>query len=173
VHHELGHYLFGRVDLYALDVQGGDVDVRDANGNLVAGTPLLPYIAWDVVHYNSRTAVDLMASHLYDPMFLSDHTVYSLNQDWPMGQRTHQGWTYIYDIPADSKLKILDNNNQPIPNVQVSIYQAVDGDGSSGPYSQYFDNTPDISGTTNAQGIVSLGSMPFGKITGVLQRAIY
>lgn len=164
VHHELGHYLFGRVDLYGQDVQGGDVDVRDNNGNLIAGTSLLPYIQWDVVHYNNRTDIDLMSNHYSNPLFLSDHTVYSLNRDWPRGQRTHQGWTYINEIPAESRLKILNNNNQPIPNIQVSVYQAVGGDGSSGPYSQYFDNFPDISGTTNAQGIVSLGSAPFGDI---------
>ena len=162
IHHELGHYLFGRVDLYALDIQGGDVGVRDSQGNLIAGTPALPYIEWDGVYINRRSAVDIMASHHYDPRFLSDHTVYSLNRDWPMGQRTHNGWTYIYDIPADSKLRILNNSDQPIPNVQVTFYRAVTGDGSSGPYSQYFDNTPDFTGTTNAQGIVSLGAAPFG-----------
>lgn len=164
VHHELGHYLFGRVDLYGLDVQGGDVDVRDDNGNPIAGTPLLPYLAFDVVHYNSRTDVDLMSNHGSDPHFLSDHTVYSLNRDWPMGERTHKGWTYIYDLPAESKLRILDNNDQPMEGVEVSVYQAVGGDGSSGPYSQYFDNTPDVTGMTDSQGVVSLGSTPFGNI---------
>jgi len=162
--HELGHYLFGRADLYGLDVQGGDVDVRDQNGNPIAGTPLLPFIAWDVVHYNSR-GYDLMASFGYpDPVFLSDHTVYSLNRDWPRGQRTHAGGSYIYEIPAESRLRVLDSNDRPLPNLQVSIYQAVAGNGDSGAYSQFFDNTPDITGTTDAQGILSLGARPFGSM---------
>ncbi|UCD99780.1 MAG: hypothetical protein JSV42_03365, partial [Chloroflexota bacterium] len=49
--HELMHYLYARIDLYAFDVQGGDVKVRDENGNLIAGTPLLPYVQFDVLRY--------------------------------------------------------------------------------------------------------------------------
>jgi len=161
VDHELMHYLYGRIDIYSLGVQGGDVNVRDEHGNLIAGTPLLPYIHWDVVHYQSRSW-DLMSS--LDFSLFSDHTVYSLNLDWPAGQRTHNGWTYIYDLPAETKIRVLDKNDQPIPNVQVSVYQAVPGDGSSGPYSQNFDNTVDISGTTDSQGLFSLGSQPFGDL---------
>ena len=158
--HELGHYLFGRVDLYGLDVQGGDVKVLDENGYLIAGTPSLPYIMYDVVHYASRM-YDLMHDHYYS--IFSDYHAYSLNLDWPQGQRTQIGWNYIYNIPSETKLRILDNNNQPMPNMEVSMYQALPGDGSSGPYSQNFDNTPDIVGVTDAQGLVSLGNKPFGE----------
>jgi hypothetical protein len=59
---------------------------------------------------------------------------------------------------------VVDENGQSIPGVKISLYQAVTGDGSSGPYSQEFDNIPDISGVTNDQGIVSLGSLPFGDL---------
>ena len=45
-----------QIDAIPLNVQGGDVNIRDENGNLIAGTSLLPYIAWDVVHY----AIDRM-----------------------------------------------------------------------------------------------------------------
>ncbi len=158
--HELGHYLLGRVDLYALDVNGGDVNVLDENGNRIAGTPLLPYIFWDGVHDASRV-YDVM--HLPDPYSLfSDYHAYSLNRDWPQGQRTHHGWDYIYEIPFETKIRVLDNNDQPVANVEVSVYQALPGDGSSGPYSQNIDNTPDIVGITDSQGLFSLGSKPFG-----------
>lgn len=158
--HELGHYLLGRVDIYALDVQGGDVNVLDENGNRIAGTPLLPYISFDVVYYASRV-YDVM--HVPDPYSLfSDYHAYSLNRDWPQGQRTHHGWNYIYEIPSETRIRVLDNDDQPIPNVEVSVYQTLPGDGSSGPYSQNIDNTPDIVGVTDLQGVVSLGSEPFG-----------
>ena len=158
--HELGHYLFGRVDIYGLDIQGGDVEVLDEEGIPIAGTPLLPYIAYDVVHYASRI-YDVMHSHIYS--IFSDYHAYSLNIDWPPGQRTHPGWWgYIYNIPSETIVRVLDNNDQPIPNVEVSVYQAVDGDGTSGPYSQNFDNTPDIVGVSDSQGLFSLGSSPFG-----------
>jgi hypothetical protein len=159
--HELMHYLYGRIDIYAFDVQGGDVKVRDEHGNLIAGTPLLPFIHWDVVYYASRSW-DLM--HVVDDLLFSDYTIYSLNADWPAGQRTHRGWLYFLDLPAETKIRVLDNNNQPISNIQVSLYQAVWGDGSSGPYSQNFDNVVDISGTTDSQGLFSLGSQPFGNL---------
>ncbi|MFV2044348.1 MAG: PQQ-binding-like beta-propeller repeat protein [Anaerolineales bacterium] len=158
--HELGHYLLGRVDIYALGVQGGDVDVLDENGNRIAGTPLLPYIAWDVVHYASRFYDVMRVPSPYS--LFSDYHAYSLNRDWPQGQRTHRGWNYIYEIPSETKIRVLDNNDQPMANVEVSVYQALPGDGSSGVYSQNIDNTPDIVGITGPQGLFSLGSKPFG-----------
>lgn len=162
--HELGHYLFGRVDIYGLDIQGGDVNILDEDGELIAGTPLLPYIYWDVVHYASRI-YDVM--HVPDPYSLfSDFHTYSLNLDWPPGQRTHSGWDYINKIPSETILRVLDNNNQPIPNIEVSVYQALPGDGSSGPYSQDFDNTPDIVGVSDSQGLFSLDRNPFSVYDG-------
>lgn len=162
--HELGHYLFRRVDIYALDVQGGDVKVLDENGNPIAGTPLLPYISWDIVHYGNRI-YDLMHTHYYS--IFSDYHAYSLNRDWPLGQRPYMVipydmGNYIYEIPAETKIRVLNNNDQPMANVEVSVYQTVTGDGSSGPYSQYIDNNPDIVGVTDSQGLFSLGNRPFG-----------
>jgi hypothetical protein len=161
--HELGHYLFGLVDLYGLDVQDHDVNVLDDNRNRVAGTPLMPHIVFDVVHYASRI-YDLM--HVPSPYTLySDHTTYSLNRYWPMGQRTHPRFgAYIADIPRETKIRVLDGNEQPLVNVKVAVYQAVPGDGSSGPYSQNFDNIPDIVGSTDSNGLFSLGGSAFPNI---------
>jgi hypothetical protein len=121
--HELGHYLLGRVDIYGLDVQGGDVNVLDEAGQRISGTFLLPYIAWDVVHYASRI-YDVMHNPSSLAWFSEYHT-YSLNRDWPPGQRTHQGWNYIYQVPSDTRIRVLDNTDQPMPNVEVSVYQAL------------------------------------------------
>jgi hypothetical protein len=159
--HELMHYLYGRIDIYAFDVQDVDMKVRDEYGNLIAGTSLLPFIRWDVLYYASRSW-DLM--HHVDNLIFSDYTIYSLNADWPAGQRTHRSWLYFLDLPAEIKIRVLDNNDQPIPNIQLSLYQAVSGDGSSGPYSQNFDNVIDISGITDSLGLFSLGSQPFGNL---------
>lgn len=164
--HELMHYLYNRIDLYTFTVEGGDVKVRDDSDNLIAGTPLLPYINWDVVYYASRNW-DLMNNAGEETLF-SDYTIYSLNKDWPMGQRIHPGgddWEYYFkELPAETKIRVLNNNDQPLANVQVSLYQAVAGDGTSGPYSQNFDNIPDITGITDSEGLFSLGSQPFGNL---------
>ncbi len=147
------------------DVQGGDIKVLDDSGKPIAGTPLLPYIAWDVAHYSSRK-YDVM--HVPDPNTLySDYQVYRLNRNWPPGQRKHDiadPGDYATAIPSESKLRVLDNSDSPIRNVEVSIFQSVPGDGSSGPYSQSIDNTPDITGITDAEGLVSLGNKPFGNL---------
>jgi hypothetical protein len=158
--HELTHELLGRVDLYAWDVQDVDVKVLGDDGSPIAGTPQLPHIAYDVVHYMSRI---WDAMHVPTPYSLySDYTTYSLNRDIPPGDRSRRGWTYIYDLPTNTRLRVIDNDGKPMPGVAVSLYQAVPGDGASGPYSQAIDNTPDISGTTDVQGAISLGRKPFG-----------
>ncbi len=163
--HELGHYMLGRVDLYALNVEAGDVNVLDEEGHRIAGTSRLPNIYYDVVHYTSRL-YDIM--HVADPYALySDYHTYSLNRDWPQSQRmpyVYYGWDYIHEIPAETKLRVLDNDDLPMAGVEVSVYQTLPGDGSSGPYSQIIDNTPDITGTTDSQGLFSLGNKPFGNI---------
>jgi formylglycine-generating enzyme required for sulfatase activity len=160
--HELGHYLLGAIDLYALDIQGGDVHVLDDYGNPIAGTPELPYIAWDVVHYCTRR-YDLMHTHTPYAVF-SDYTASYLDQEYPMGVRHHDWRLYFLDIPTETRLRVLDNDGQPMDGVEVSVYQAVTGDGSSGPYSQDFDNIPDIAGVTDGQGLLTLGDAPFGDI---------
>ena len=164
VNHELMHYLYGQIDLYALDVQAGDVGVRDDTGKLIAGTPALPFVEWDVLRYFSRS-YDLM-HHPDERSILSDYTVYALNRDWPAGRRTSlRPWEEKFlQVPADSKLRVLGDDNHPIANVEVRLFQAVSGNGSSGPYSQWFDNTADISGVTDSQGLLSLGGRPFGDL---------
>jgi PAS domain-containing protein len=163
--HELGHYLLGLIDLYAFDVQGGDVHVLDDYGNPIAGTPELPYIAWDGVHDTIRL-YDVM--HVPDPYSVfSDHSAWYLNREYPMGVRHHDWRLYFLDVPTETRLRVLDNDGQPMAGVEVSVYQAVAGDGSSGPYSQDFDNIPDIVGVTDGQGCITLGGAPFGDIEGI------
>jgi hypothetical protein len=160
------HYLFGRIDLYALDVQGGDLGVRDASGTLLAGTSAVPFLTWDVVRYVSREN-DLMAG-IGTCIELSDYMVEGLNRAWPPGERTPDGellWEQAGEVPADPRLKVVDESGQPTPGIEVAVYQAIGGDGSSGAYSQWFDNRPDITGVTDAEGAVKLGSQPFGNLS--------
>jgi hypothetical protein len=163
--HELMHYLYNRIDLYALDVQDTDVMVRDDFGILIAKTSLLPDIRWDVVHYVTPSW-DLMHVVPDGQTLFSDYMLLSLNYDWPAGYRTPSSdWThYFRELPADTKIRILDNNGQPIQNSGISVYQALPGDGTSGPYSQIFDNIADLTGFTDSQGYFSLGSHPFGDL---------
>jgi hypothetical protein len=92
---------------------------------------------------------------------LSDHNIYALNRYWPAGKRTRPIFgRYILDLPANTILRILDSNDQPIPYIKVSIYQTIAGNDNY-PYDQEFDNIADIVGFTDSQGQFSLGSTPF------------
>jgi hypothetical protein len=143
-----------------MDVQNIDVDVLNTSGNRIAGTPLLPNLQFDIVHVTSRT-YDLMRSAAPYSV-LSDHSTYYLNKYWSMGDRTHRVFgAYIYEIPAQTDIRVLDAQDRPLEGVSVAVFQAQAGDNRSGPYSQYFDNAPDIVGTTDSHGIFSLGRKPF------------
>jgi hypothetical protein len=158
--HELGHQMFGLVDLYGLDAQGIDVNVLGDDGAPISGTPVLPFVKFDILHYASRI-YDLMHAPAPYAVF-SDHSTYYINKYWNIGQRTHRSFgSYIYEIPNETKLRVLDANGMPLANVSVAVYQALGGDRASGPYSQNFDNVPDIVGITDSQGLFSLGSKPF------------
>lgn len=67
-------------------------------------------------------------------------------------------------IPSNSKLRVLDASGAPMSGIGVWIYKAVPGDGSSGAYSQLFDNVADLTGTTDSNGLLPLGTQPFGDI---------
>jgi len=158
--HELGHQMFGLVDHYGMDVQDIDVDVLDSSGNRIAGTPLLPALQFDIVHVTSRNYELMRSACPYS--VLSDHSTYYLNRYWGIGDRTHRVFgAYIHEIPTQTDIRVLDAQDRPLEGVSVAVYQAQAGDNRSGPYSQYFDNTPDIVGTTDSRGILSLGSQPF------------
>jgi hypothetical protein len=158
--HELGHQVFGLVDLYGMDVQDIDLNVLDDRGDPIAGTALLPYLRFDIVHDASRI-YDLMHVPTPNSVF-SDHSAYYINKYWPKGLRSHRIFgAYIYEIPHETKIRVLDDNAKPMAKVSVAVYQAFAGDGSSGPYSQNFDNIPDIVGVTDKRGLFSIGSKPF------------
>ena len=157
--HEMSHARY-LVDLYSFDVQQSEVLVRN-NGNLVAGTSLMPTIHFDVVYYNKGQKI--MGAGSYSAGY-DEHSVKALNRI--LGQRAKGGnfnapssmGEYLNDIPADNNLRILNRNGNPLAGAEIKIYKSKF---VSNYYNIEFRNSPDMTGFTNSQGIFNLGAFPF------------
>ncbi len=144
--HELTHQL-GMIDLYWLNVAGSYQNaVRDTDGR-----PLLMGFQWP--------RPDLMGggnlgNHSW-PLY-GDHTVGALNRN--QGYRRGYYGEYLFDIPSQNTLRILDNRGQPLPGVPITIYQTAAG---------AIPATPVITGTTGTDGRFTLPAraLPHGSLT--------
>jgi photosystem II stability/assembly factor-like uncharacterized protein len=130
--HELGHQL-GLIDLYQLDIWDVSTDVYPGE-----------------IDFSCSRQGALM--HTVGP-YMCDHTARALNRN--LHKRRGYYGDFLFDIPADNYLRILDGNRNPIESAEVSIWQAQD---------RYIYNPPDYHGFTDAGGLFALGSAPFGDI---------
>lgn len=106
-----------------------------------------------------------------DHTVFSSHTAAGLNSN--SGKRRGYYAEYYFDTPDTTRLQILDKNGGPVRNAQVNLYQR-------NPDTEIFDNTAELTGMTDAQGMVfilnrsvtpvttatghTLKSNPFGQI---------
>ncbi len=140
--HELSHQV-SVIDLYAIGVYASNVFVTGHNrmpanvgfgwpgGGLMGGGDISPHTD----------------SHLY-----SSHTAGGASTF--AGYRNGYYGSYLFDIPLQNYLRILDNQGNPASGVAVSLYQRtgpVDWTGHMG-----VDNTPEISGATDSGGMFPL-----------------
>jgi TolB protein len=141
--HELSHQL-GVIDLYNLGFDLGTPRVVDQNGQPVQMETSLP-------------ATGLMLNPGIQPPIYEEHSALALNIN--KGYRRGYYGEYLYDVPSQSYLRILDNQGLPASGVTVKLYQSGPGYGL---YPTIIDNTPEITGMTNAEGIVLLPNRPVG-----------
>ena len=140
--HELAHQL-GVIDLYQLNVAGSyQNNVADDD------RPLLMGFQW--------TNPGLMGGgdRGDHPWYrFSQHTVLALNQNHHL-RRGYFG-EYLYDIPEQARVQILDNRGQPLPAAQVAVYQTSLG---------ALDTAPVFTGITDQSGWLALADrpVPFG-----------
>lgn len=90
-----------------------------------------------------------------DGTYLSSHTAAGLVSN--TGKRRGHFGEYFFDVPATVKIRVLDVTGAVIPNATVKLYQRGISD-------EKFDNTPEITVTTNSSGIATL---PNRTVTGV------
>jgi hypothetical protein len=144
--HELSHQV-SIIDLYAIGVYAANVFVSSDNG-----MPANMGFGW--------TGGGLMGggdiSPYSEPNRYSSHTA--------AGASTYAGYrngfygSYLFDIPWHNYLRILDNQGTPAPGVEVALYQRTgpwDWTGHMG-----VDNLPEITGTTDANGLFPLPNRP-------------
>lgn len=126
--HEWGHQI-GLFDVYQMDVQANEIFVSGPDGAYVAGTPLMPFIAFDVVHYNT-VAPDLMGGGI--PFVFHEYTAHALllQTDWMgRGLPKRRGFfgDYLLNIPAENALLVRGAGAAPLAGATIEIFQMVDG----------------------------------------------
>ncbi len=147
--HELAHQM-GLIDLYASNIYHSSVFVQNRLGALtgfgfewpregiMGGGDIYPYTAW----------------YLYD-----SHTAGGLSSNY--GYRNGYYGVYQYDIPLQNHFLVLDNQGNPAPGVQVSLYQRTPGlwdwTGHTG-----LDNLAEITGSTDSIGLFTLPNRSAG-----------
>jgi len=140
--HELSHQV-SIIDLYAIGVYAANVFVLGQDGNpanmgfgwmgggLMGGGDISPYS---------------------EPNLYSSHT--AAGSSTYAGYRNGYYGSYLFDIPEQNILRVLDNQGSPAEGVQVDLYQRAgpwDWTGQMG-----VDETPEISGSTDGDGLFIL-----------------
>jgi hypothetical protein len=142
--HELSHQV-SLIDLYAIGVYAPNVFVQDQNGN-----PSNFGFGWkngglmfggDTAPYNDP--------HLYESHSAGGAATFA-------GYRNGYYGSYLFDIPLQNYLRILNSQGNPAAGVEVSLYQRTGPGDSVGHMG--VDNSPEITGTTDALGICPLAN---------------
>ncbi len=160
--HELNHARY-IVDHYGFDVSqdatNPNVLVTNAAGTVVAGTSQMPYAAWNVCYYNK--AQDIMGGASYFGEYAAGAWNRKAGIRGPYGNQNSPSdiGVYLNDLPQNNYFRFVDNSGAPIVGATIYIYRATGVSGAW--YGKYFDNTPDITATTDSNGTVNLGRCPF------------
>ncbi|MDZ7270107.1 MAG: hypothetical protein ONB17_00685 [candidate division KSB1 bacterium] len=160
--HELGHARY-LIDLYGFNVhddgKGNTVAIKEG-GQLIVGTPFMPMVGGDAVHYTpykglmngeytwvdrySAVALNLIAGHRA--------TEGNYNAPGNIG-------VFMQDLPFDNCVTLEDQAGNPLPQARVSIFRATGRPGVW--YGKYFDDTPDLTLWANDLGEAYVGRCPF------------
>jgi outer membrane protein assembly factor BamB len=127
--HEMAHQL-GLIDIYQLDVPA---DVNEVSGMGYSAVPCL-------MHGCSS--------------FLSQHSAMAMNH-WLDDVHGYYG-QYMYNMPSQIKLRILDCNGQPLSGATVKMYQYCEVPGVG----KIIPNQIKAQGTTDASGEFTLPNVP-------------
>jgi YVTN family beta-propeller protein len=146
--HELTHQL-GIIDIYTLDAALEIPQVLDRNGRPVQME------LWAVLLQRG-----LMGNPGIRPRFYSEHTALALNAN--KGYRRGYYGEYLYDVPAQTSLRVLDSRGDPAEGVTVALYQRASSPNMLGSRHGVIDNSPEISVETGTAGLALLPNRPAG-----------
>ena len=135
--HELAHQL-GVIDLYQLNVS------PSAGNKIKQDLPLLSGFIWP--------SPGLMGGgdiRPYDSSYFSDHTARALVTN--SGYRRGYFGEYLYDLPAEVWVQVLDREGEPVPQAGITAYQTQ--------FNVLSDETV-FSGWTDDEGRIQLANRP-------------
>lgn len=156
--HELGHARY-LIDHYGMDLSTAQVNIREGSVN-IAGSPLLPVIAWDVVYYNQSgglmsgpyTGISPYEARALNRIAYHRALCGNMNAPCNIG-------VFANDLPANNFITLKDQTNTILSNACVELYRAVPANG--GAYNKNFDDIPEVNFTADASGIINVGRNPF------------
>lgn len=163
--HEMGHARY-LVDNYTWDVANNTSVtqvqiIEPTTGRAVAGTSLMPFLAFNsVLYYNQSGGVmtgpygDVWSPHEAGALQrIAGRRAVAGNQNAPgnIGE-------FLNDLPASNHVRFVDGAGNPLVGAEVRWYAASAGSGYGG---KTFDNTPEYTLATDADGYVHLPRDPF------------
>lgn len=145
--HEIAHQL-GVIDLYRMrlpnDPPNDGIQIIMMNGKILT-KEFLPNNG-DLFPY-SGLMVGGTTEPYKNPYYFESHTILGLNSH-SEHRRGFYG-DYLFDTPDSTRIKILDNNGNPVSNATLKFYQRDQ-------YSEIFDNNPEIEVKTDSLGLTVL-----------------
>jgi hypothetical protein len=139
--HELMHQI-GIIDLYNINMEVQQNEVRTPDG-LTTG------FTFDQPRCGIMGGGDIEPNPGPGHLYLSRWDVFALNSN--CGYRRGYYGEFLYDVPAQVVLQVLDANGLPAANVSIRIFQRQNGT---------IQNAPVITGSTNAAGRMVLPNRP-------------
>ena len=136
--HELGHQL-GIIDYYTLDFWRYSVFARDKNGNLI-----------DVGYSFPHTG--MMRGH--GPHAFTEVTAISMN--WERGKHRGHFGAYLFNLPKECGIRILDFNGKPVANAELRIFRRGAGVHTQDEGGIRIPEDPVFEGKTDENGIYML-----------------
>lgn len=154
--HELLHQL-GVIDLYQMRPGPDNILLRDANRPGHKAGCGRDYWNHDWECYNFPKGIGDIMSGSQDTI-VGRHTAGGLLSN--TGHRRGFYGEYLYDTPASTSVRIVDESDNPLPNVSLRFYQY-----ELRPEGHILDATPEFALTTDAAGVALL---PNRGITGIV-----
>lgn len=155
--HEVTHQL-GVIDIYRMNVKNnepaspnGGVSVTNMNGVVI------PYADLNFPVFSSGGLMGAGETAPYNNgTYYENHTAGGLNSNFQ--KRRGFFGDYLFDTPETNQIKVLDGNGNALANATVSLYQ-------KDVNSENIDDTAEFSGTTDAQGVVTVTNRPVTAFT--------
>lgn len=149
--HELTHQL-GIIDMYNLNVPLEVPQVLDRLGRPV-----------QMEYFTGALFPGLMNNPGIRPPIYDEHTSVALNAN--KGYRRGYYGEYLYDVPEQTYVRVLDNRGSPAAGITVRLYQRSSDPGSYGCRFGIIDNVPEIAGVTDSNGLLLLTNRTVGTST--------